>query len=353
MVTAPFSLRQDYWNTFKIEEQDFNFLYNLLLESETPLTAVELIRALVIDRVRQEKEALQNQQSSKGSVYLPKDLYQVGQTLLFPGLDWSKGRIVDIRPGHNPDLPLFYVLNVAMEKGGTRNFASGVTDHKLNQPIQINLDDPQLNPDYVVENFSSQLIADLEASFNENSDLVKIAGRWFPRALLVDVNIGHLNLVEAVLDMAGGGPLPTHALLEQIELPTDVNTKLTEFSLNYAIQEDSRFDEVGPKGEILWFLKRLEPEYVQEIPLYLRWNPIEYDRSLLSDAMLVLEKQLDDELAEVQEDGTKTNEVVLSLTYPHWRSGTIPLTRRIHRMFPTAIESPKSDLAMSFCEPRS
>jgi hypothetical protein len=116
---------------------------------------------------------------------------------------------------------------------------------------------------------------------------------------------------------------------------------LTEFSLNFAIQEDARFDEVGPKGEVLWFLKRLEPENVREIPLYLRWNPVEYDRSVLSDAMLSIEKQLDDELAEVQEEGTKTNEVVFHLTYPHWRSGTIPLTRRIHRMFPTAIESPR------------
>ncbi len=341
MVTAPFSLRQDYWESFNIEDQDLNFLYNLLLELETPLTPVELTRALVTERIRQEKDALQNQQSASGAIFLPKDHYQTGQSLLFPALEWEKGQVVSIRPGHNPEYPSFDVLEVAMEKGGIRHFAAGVSQHKLNQPIEINLEDPLLKLDYVMNKYGEQLAGQLEDFLKSNPDLERIAGRWFPRALLVDVTIGHLNLVEAVLDMAGGGPLPTRALLEQIELPTDVNAKLTEFSLNFAIQEDSRFDEVGPSGEVLWFLRRLEPEPVRELPVYLRWNPVNYDRSLLSDAMLVLEKQLDDELAEQQEEVARTNEVVFHLTFPHWRSGTIPLTKRIRRMFPTALESPR------------
>lgn len=341
MVTAPFSLRQDYWEAFDIQDQDLNFLYNLLLELETPLTPVELTRSLVEERIRQEKDALQSQQSAHGAIYQPKEHYQVGQSLLFPALNWEKGRVVNSRPGQNPEIPPFEVLEVAMDKGRTRQFASGIENHKLNQPIQVNLDDPQLDPDFVLENYGDQIASVLEMNLVSNPDLVRIAGRWFPRALLVDVNIGHLNLVEAVLDMDGGGPLPAKALLEQIDLPTDVNAKLTEFSLNYAIQEDSRFDEVGPSGEVLWFLKRLEPEPVRQPPLYLRWNPVQYDRSVLSDAMLTLEKQLDDELAEGQEDSAKANDIVFHLTYPHWRSGTIPMTRRIHRMFPTAFESPR------------
>ena len=35
--------------------------------------------------------------------------------------------------------------------------------------------------------------------------LVVLAGQWFPRALLLDVNEGHLVLAEAVLDLAEGG----------------------------------------------------------------------------------------------------------------------------------------------------
>jgi hypothetical protein len=116
----------------------------------------------------------------------------------------------------------------------------------------------------------------MQSGLEELEDFVYIAGRWFPRALLVDINIGHLNLAEAVLDMAGGGPLPTSALLEQLDLPTDVNPKLLEFSVDYALQEDLRFDEVGSSGEVLWFLQRLEPDEVKEPPIVLRlpteWN---------------------------------------------------------------------------------
>ena len=66
----------------------------------------------------------------------------------------------------------------------------------------------------------------LETAFSADNGLVKIAGRWFPRALLIDINQGQLNLAEAVLDMSGGEPLPTEALIKDIELPAGVNPKL-------------------------------------------------------------------------------------------------------------------------------
>jgi hypothetical protein len=48
--------------------------------------------------------------------------------------------------------------------------------------------------------------------------------------------------------MAGGGPMTTMDLIAQIELPTGNNERLTEFSLNFALEQDGRFDEVGPAG---------------------------------------------------------------------------------------------------------
>jgi hypothetical protein len=127
-----------------------------------------------------------------------------------------------------------------------------------------------------------------------------------------------------------------------VELPEGVNPKLAEFSLNLALQEDGRFDEVGPAGEVLWCLQRLEPENVREVPLFLRYTPIEHDRSLLTDQMLSLEAQLDDEFGEagsMSPDGV--DEVTISLIYPHWRAGTLPITPRVQSMFPTAYESPR------------
>jgi hypothetical protein len=233
------------------------------------------------------------------------------------------------------------VIEVTLENGSSHNFAAGIVDHLLNQPIEVNITDPRLNPRYVLNKHNADLITCLETSLVNDSDLVRIAGRWFPSALLVDVNIGHLNLAEAVLDMAGGGPLNTRALLEQIDLPTDVNSKLVEFSLNYYLQDDVRFDEVGPAGGVLWFLHRLEPEAVQSPPIYLQYSGAPYDRSNLTGPMIALENQIDDELSELQDNAANTNEISISLTYPHWRSGTLPLTQRTQSLFPTAIESPR------------
>ena len=131
----------------------------------------------------------------------------------------------------------------------------------------------------VLKMYSDDLLDALEEGLIGNSDFVRIAGRWFPRALLIDINVGHLNIAEAVLDMAGGGPLHTTALLDQIELSSEVNPKLLEFSLDLALQEDPRFDEVGPSGDTLWYLRRLEPAEVLNTPNFLNYQEIDYDRS--------------------------------------------------------------------------
>jgi hypothetical protein len=179
------------------------------------------------------------------------------------------------------------------------------------------------------------------AALQADENLVSIAGRWFPRALLVDINAGHLNLTEAILEMAAGEPTATAGLMEQLELPAGVNPNLIEFSLNYALQEDPRFDEVGPAGQVLWCLRRAEPEDVQHVPPSLQYRPIEYDSSLLTRQMLALDAELDDELSQVEHSSLKAEEATICLTYPHWRAGTLPISDRLRGFFPTAYESPR------------
>jgi hypothetical protein len=204
------------------------------------------------------------------------------------------------------------------------------------------VEEDEFDAEAILRENASDLEKKIEAAFRTGDEIVRIAGRWFPRALLVDVNVGHLNLAEAVLDMAGGEPLPTSALLKDVALPEGVNPKLAEFSLNYALQEDERFDEVGPAGQVLWCLRRLEPDEVRDVPLHLRYSPIEYDRSTLTTQMQNLEAQLDDELSEVQANpAADVKEVTVSLIYPHLRAGTLPLSARVRPLFPTAYESPR------------
>src|SRR3972149_4516178 len=341
MVMASFSLREDYWETFNLQDEDIEFLYNHLLELETPLTPSELAEALVKERIRREMQALERQRSSAGDTYLPKESYTLNQKLVFPAMGWRKGEVVDLRPGRNPDLPPFKVIQVRLEGGEQREFASELRDHSLNNPPQVLREDELLDTQSVLMEYGDDIAVRLEEGLRANHDFVRIAGRWFPRALLVDVNQGHLNLAEAVLDMAGGGPLPTASLLEQVELPSNANAKLLEFSMDLALEEDQRFDEVGPAGQVLWYLKRLEPEGVRETPALLRYHEIEHDRNLLTKEMLALERDLDDELSPLASRPSHEEEVLVRLIFPHWHAGTLPLSSRVRHLFPTAYEAPR------------
>lgn len=342
MASIPLTIPADYWQTLQISKIDIEFLHNHLFESETPMTARELVGVLIEERIRSEKAARTKKRQSDGKLYLPKEQYKDGDHLVFPALDWAKGSVVAVRPGVNPQYGEFDVLTVELEGGQNRMFAAGLADHILNEEPATTAEEDSLDPKAIQAAYGTEIEGKLEAAFTDDDGLVRIAGRWFPRALLIDVNQGHLNLAEAVLDMVAGEPLPTADLLKDVELPEGVNPKLAEFSLNLALQEDERFDEVGPAGKVLWCLRRLEPENVREVPLFLRYYLIEHDRGLLTDEMLALEAQLDDEFSEA---GTGSegdaDEVTISLIFPHWRAGTLPITSRVKSMFPTAYESPR------------
>jgi hypothetical protein len=68
---------------------------------------------------------------------------------------------------------------------------------------------------------------------------------------------------------------------------------------------------------------------------------LDYDRSLLTNDMLDLERKLDDELTPISGKYPNVNEVQVILTFPHWRVGTLPLTPRINHLFPIAYEAPR------------
>jgi hypothetical protein len=342
MASVPFCLPPDYWQTFSLSKKDLEFISTHLFENETPLTEKELIPVLVDERIRGEREALANQQRLLGKVYLPEGHYQLGESLVFPALDWEKGKVVSMRPGVNPALGNFEVIEVTFKDGSVRLLAANLAEHKLNKPVEISIDDKSLNPENVIKTYSLELEQKLDNALSTDDDLVKVAARWFPRALLVDISAGQLNLAEAVLDEAAAGkPLSTAALIEQVDISGNVNPKLIEFSMNHALQGDGRFDEVGPAGEVMWFLKRLEPQDVQQIPRPLRYIEIPYDRTILTREMLALEAELDDELGENESPASELDEVTISLSYPHWRAGTLPVSARVRSMFPTAYESPR------------
>jgi hypothetical protein len=339
MSNPQLKLAADYWLNFVITKQDIDFLQNYLFETETPLAENDLTRVLVEERIRSEYESLTKKKKGDGEVFLPKETYKKGQNLVFPALNWRKGKVLSVRAGNNPQVGTFDVLEVELDDS-TRLIAASLPEHKLNTPIE-EAPSPDADPQVIIERYGEELAKKLEIALLADEGLIRSAGRWFPRALIVDMNEGHLNLAEAVIEMAGGEPLSISALMEQIDAPDGVSSNLLEFSLNYALQEDGRFDEVGPAGQVSWCLKRLEPVEVQQVPAVLKYHPIDYDRSVLSEEMLALEYELDDEFSESEFPPQKADKVKIALTYPHWRAGTLPVSPRVRHFFPTAYESPR------------
>jgi hypothetical protein len=340
MTISPLNLTEDYWNSFSVSKNDIDFINNYLFENETPQTANELVPQLIKERINQEELLVKKKQKDRGKTYLPGDKFKVGEKLVFPKFDWEEGKVTDIRSGINPSIGEFEVLSVEFEKSQIRLFAGSLPDHKLNKSLDEDENKKDSGVDNILQSHGSSIEDNLEKSLTSEEGLVRIAGRWFTKALLIDISVGHLNLAEAILDEANGQPLSTSEILENIEIPGNVNKNLLEFSMNYALQEDKRFDEIGPAGDVLWCLERLEPENVRKVPVQLRYTPIEYDRTVLTDQMLSLEAELDDELSDL--DSSETNfaeSTTISLTYPHWRAGTLPVSRKVKPLIPFAYES--------------
>lgn len=332
-VVAP---KADYWDSgFVIDDADLEHLYNLLLETETPMTTVELAQAVIAQRVVRETEALKRREA--GAVpYMPKDTYAPGQRLAFSTPTNIIGTVVEVRPGQNPDIGDFDVLTVAFDDGRPNKlFAARLGEHPLNHRSVQAGDAEIAPPEELFERYGESVTGKLDERLQASSDIVRLAGRWFPKPLMANVNEGHLNLAEAVLDMAGGGPLPTEALLKEVGMPAEVNPQLQMFSMNYALRKDDRFDEVGPAGQVLWYLRRLEPDAVQAAPQ--RLVPAVVDvHAPLTPELDALAREIEDEWSTDLEPLPAADDVQVTLTFPHRRAGTLPLAPRLAALFPTA-----------------
>ena len=350
-MISPIMINETYWQDFAIGKKDIETIYNLLLEKAIPLPANDILDFLINNRIKQELDSLQKQKSSQGNIYLPKNDFKTGESILFPANKMGKGKIKSIRDGFNPDYQDLKVIEVEFESGKSKYFASHLANHPLNQILDLPENDPNMDAVLVKENYGDSLKECLDEALNLNDDLVKIAGNWFPRSLLVDVHIGHLNLAEAVLEEANGGPISTADLMKQVELAANADQKLLEFSFDLALQEDGRFDEVGPSGQTLWFLKELEPQDVKDIPLFLKYSPKEYPIEGLDKFMEMFEGNLYDELEPLETPGQSAEKASISLSFPHWRSGTLPLSKSLKKMFPSAYEAPR--VMFTFYDPQA
>lgn len=331
-----------YWtDNFRVGKADIEHLFNIFLEEETPLTNREVALRLIQFRIAQEDEKTRKL-VERGLIFQPRETYTVGQEVIFPAMDYALGKIIGERPGQNPDYGEFNVIQVEFEGNRSLEFAAGFqVPHKLNIDPGGTFTPGGEAPDpaALFAQYGETIIDGIEAKLVDEDDAVYFGGRWFLRSLLANTNVGQMHLAEALLDMSNGGPLTSTELVKDLDMPKNVPQAVKEFSLEVAMSEDDRFDEVGPRGRVWWYLKRLEPADILKTPDYLLFEPFPYPSDQTQGELAQIEREIDDEYSNLPVPTQEVNEARLTLIYPHRRSGTLPLTSRVQGMFPTASEA--------------
>jgi hypothetical protein len=333
---------RDYWSLYQFTQDDADFLSNFLLETGTPKPLAALTLAVIRHCVDKESAELRRDLERR-TIYQPKKRFGNGEELIFPALELGSGRVIDQRAGRNPEKEPFDVIVVEMANGKRREFAANYPwPHRLNDDnvlTVINHEENLASPEQLYEQYGSHLSALIDTGLAERPEFLRIADEWFLRALMAEVNIGHLNLAEAVLDVSGGGPLPTGIILQELGLPLDIAGGIQELSLNSALAHDERFDDVSlDDGVSAWFLRRLEPPEVRVLPAALRPAKSSSNRQF-SDGLRALAVELDDELERnVEEPVAAQHSVSLVLTFPHRRAGTLGWSRCVAAVLPVAIK---------------
>jgi len=307
-----------------------------------PQTLDRLTLALMEWRCRSE-EATIKAELEKGEAYRPSDSYEIGQQIVFPALGYALATVTGIRPGYNPQYDPFKVIQVRFKsEEGIREFAA-----ELDHPHKLNVEGNgsellagELSSGELYAAYGSQVRQKLKERLQTGTswEFVNLGDEWFLKGLVADIHVGHLNVAEAALDVKGA-PLSPEELLKVLELPTDLDQPAQIFSLNYALRGDNRFDDVGTDDNVLWFLRRLEPPEAIHPPRRLQYSPQPYSREKISDELLGLEREIEDETTEPTVFGLHPQKkpiysAIFALTYPHYRVGTMPLTPRLAALFP-------------------
>lgn len=323
---------------FTIGAADIESITNHLLEQETPLTVKELATQLVIARENETQSRLQ-QRFQHVKLYRPCESYQVGEQLTFSQLGYAIGRVQSLRTGRSTDYSDITVAKLEFDDGQREFVVDYPAMHPLND-AESNRHPCDFADTYTISELldapAIPVIEQVNNALERNPDLVRLAGTWFVRELLLDVDIGHLHLAEAILDMHEGGPLYTEAILDGIGGIGDAPLSLQAFSLNYAMNQDDRFEEVGPAGVVQWHLTDHLPRLVRQVPDILHYELQPQLRSLLTQEMQQIEYDLDDEHSQGIVSPPPDEEVSLALIYPHRRVGTLPINSETRHIFPSA-----------------
>ncbi len=335
-----------YWEEeYEFGATEVGRVYDQILDLGRPVSSEELANLEIERLCRQEEESIRVG-LSEGRLYRPGEEYQEGEELIFPALGFARGSVTGSRLGRNPEYGDFTAIQVELEDGvdwGEEpcEFASGLTSaHALDQvagkedllaagDLQGLVELYDAYGDIVKDEMAEVLMA--------HEEFVLYKEEWFLRELLAPVQTGHLHIAEALIEIQGR-PMQPAEFLADLDLPAEIPEVVQILSLNYALESDERFDNIGDSGRDVWYLRRLIPQPVVEPPERLVLSKVAYKRKDISPELLAIEQDIDDEGSgkDVWGVGRRIYRTTIALTYPHRRCGTLPLTLRTRALFPQA-----------------
>jgi len=336
----------NYWQKqFTPNSKDIEAIYNQILEKNKPVAldvlAIDLVKRHCDAEEREVRDDLQ-----EGRFYQPKESYKVDERLIFPALDFVSGSVVSTREGQHPEYGSFTVVNVDFN-GSTREFAANLqANHPLNSGDQ-GLASLQgiMTPDELYQTYQGAISSTIKAALDAHEDFVEFHDQYFLRDLLPEFHEGLFNIADAAIDI-NQAPLSVDALINQMGLAAEGQeiSEITRFSVSYQLANDERFDDVGPTGQILWYLERMSPPESHHPPRRLQpTGDQSYNTSNFDEDLLDLLAEIDDETTAPDDFApvdAHAQTITVVLNYPHWRVGTLPLTPKTEPFFPKSYYNP-------------
>jgi hypothetical protein len=327
---------ETYWNTFSVNERDVERVYTFMLERSDATRIADLARLVIAARAQEEHDRRQRLETH-AILYQPKLELEVGQRLIFSALNDAEGIVTARRVSNNARLEPFRVATIAFADGTTREYASGYDlPHPLNELKPIVLGAADESPEEIYARYGARIERLLAARLRADKEFVEQENNWLLRGLLTDINVGFLNIAEAAIEQNNAG-MSTAELGRVLELDAEgAKRETTLFSLEYALHRDERFAQVGPLGETRWYLNRLVPPEVLNVPRVLQFGASRVESDALPPELETILNEIEDDNNDDARHERAAASVNLVLTYPHRRAGSLPYTQGVRALFPEA-----------------
>lgn len=338
-----------YWQEqLTINNRDTEAIYQQILDHGSPVNLDDIALTLVRRHCNEEELAARSE-LQVGKLYQPKESYQVNEKVVFPTLDFAIGTVVSTRAGHHPEYGSFTVIKVEFDKrnGVAREFVAQFDySHPLNIGEEQSLANIQglTSPEEIYQMYHEAICQRIKDALASSNDFINFHDHYFLRDLLPEFHEGLFNIADAAIDI-NNAPLDIDSLIDQMGLVESNQeiTDITRFSVSYRLANDERFIDVGPTGQVLWYLERIAPPEAHYPPRRLQAVKQDYDSTVFDPNLLEIVAEIDDELTrpeDIDPVPPDTKKITLTLNYPHWRVGTLPLTPKTRPFFPTSSYNP-------------